>query len=293
MAVILFQDIPSRVNTLTNPSSNYEGSGGTPYPSVQYQLRNSCATNWQPFVTSINMNNTNGASLYSPTNLFSSDGTNDCIAYINKLTNMAGANQSLFISAAAASYGNTNWYFDDAHGAYSSVPIGLEALEGVESNGVPASAITYTPFTNATHITNATNVAGYFTWGMNGYLPGTYAIDGTIKFFGASGWYLIATGESFNGERYEDGQGNFLNWFSSNAFYGTSYSNTPIGAICHVDEPYAYADNSYDYFGFWASGKSFAVCVWAGQIGTYSMNGFPPGTTDAYFQAVGDPFVTK
>ena len=96
--VVLFQDLPSRVNTLTDPSPNYNGSGGTFFPSVQYQLHNFCSTNWCPFVTSINMNGSNSASPYNsplynqegpdfPTNLFSSDGTNDCIAYINKLTN--------------------------------------------------------------------------------------------------------------------------------------------------------------------------------------------------------------
>ncbi len=149
-----------------------------------------------------------------------------------------------------------------------------------------SSAVTYTPFTTTIHITNGFNVAGYFTWGLNGYLPGTYPIDGTVSFTGSNQWYVIATEESFNGERVT-GQGNFLEWFASNAFGGTSYSNTPVGAISHVDEPLAYADNTYNYFGLWASGKCFAICAWAGQIGTYGTH------TDFYFQGVGDPFVTK
>jgi alpha-tubulin suppressor-like RCC1 family protein len=259
--VVLFQDIPSRVNLKS------------PTPSLQYELHTALPT-WSPFITSINMN---GAG-----------GTNDCIGYINRLTNMAGTNQTLFISATVAQRGNTNWYFDDAQGAYSYIPIGFEATEGVESNGVPSSAVTYTPFTNAVHITRGTNVAGYFTWGVNGGLTNTYATDGTISFSGSKQWYLIATAESFNGQRIT-GQGNFLDWCSGNAFGGTSYSNTPIAAISHVDEPDAYADNAYNYFGFWASGKCFAIAAWVGQVGTYPAQ----GVSDFWFQAVGDPFVRK
>jgi hypothetical protein len=97
----------------------------------------------------------------------------------------------------------------------------------------------------------------------------------------------MATVDSFNGQRVTF-QANYLTWFASNAFWGANYSNTPIGAITHVDEPTAAADDTGNYFGNWASGKCFAICAWAGQIGTYG------GTnTDLYFQAVGDPFVTK
>jgi hypothetical protein len=61
--VILFQDIPSR-------QSYWTGGGQTPiYASVQYGIHTTCAKNWNPFVTGINMNGTGG--------------TNDCIAYIN------------------------------------------------------------------------------------------------------------------------------------------------------------------------------------------------------------------
>jgi hypothetical protein len=226
-------------------------------------------------------------------------GTNDCIAYINKLTNMAGSSKTLFISATAAPYGNTNWYFDDAKAVYS-LAVGLYGADGVESNGVPISDVTYTPLTNTTHITNGTNVAGYSTWGANavGWVGGGYATNGAVLFVGSSTWYLIATVESFNGQR-ETGQGNFLDWFSTNAFQGTNstlplYTNTPIGAISHVDEPYDNADNTYNYFGLWAAGKSFAICAWAGQIGTYqTFGGYAPGLTDLYFQAVGDPFVVR
>jgi hypothetical protein len=252
--------------------------------SVQYDLHagynNEFSTSnyfqtWMPFVTAINMNGTGG--------------TNDCIAYINKLTNMAGFSQTLFISAPPTYYGSPNWYFDDAQGLYPSTPIGLEAAEGV-SNAISNPDVTYTPFTDNTHITKGTNVVGYFTWGTSGQLPATYAIDGTISFFGSSTWYLIATGESYNGQRVPaEPQGNFLNWYSFGAFGATNYLNTPVGAISHVDEPHAYADNSYNYFGLWASGKSFAISAWGGQVGTYPLQ----GESDYWFQATGDPFVNK
>jgi hypothetical protein len=294
--VILFQDLPSRVNTITDPEPNYEGSGGIPSPSVQYQLHNWCASNWYPFVTSINMNGSNSASPYnSPrydqentnyaTNLFSSDGTNDCIAYINKLTNFGnmGSNVGqLFISGIAAGYGNTNWYFDDSEQGldgpgYGALGYGAEL--GV-SNADSLANIFYSP-TNK--ITNGINVAAFYSLGIHGYYGGTnvvYATNGTIQFQGQSGWYLMDTDESFNGERYNDFQGLFLDWFSSGAFGGTNYSNTPVGAGSNVDEPYSTSCNPQQFFGYWAAGRNFAFCAWNS----------PNSYGSLYIQAIGDPF---
>jgi hypothetical protein len=145
--VILFQDVPSR-------SSYYTGGGQTnEQPSVQYQLNQWCATNWHPFVTAVNMNGTGG--------------TNDCIAYINKLTNMAGTNQTLFISASAGRYGNTNWYFDGPEYPYGGEA--LSAAAGV-TNADPAASvfISDSPAYPSTFITNATNVVGYYSVGWDG-----------------------------------------------------------------------------------------------------------------------------
>jgi hypothetical protein len=144
-------------------------------------------------------------------------------------------------------------------------------------------AVIYTPVTNATHTTMATNVAGYLTWGIHGYLPATYAIDGTISFFSASSWYLIQTVESYNGQRNvaNTGQGNFIEWFSVGAFGGTNYSNTPVGAVCNVNEPGLPGPNySAIYFGLWASGKNAGICAWN-------------AINSPSFQVVGDPLVTK
>ena len=252
--LVLFMDIPSRVDDTAE------------YYSVQYQLSTE-ASGIPSFVTSINMNGSNG--------------TNDCIAYINKLVSV-GTNYSpgkLIISASAGGYGNTNYYFDDSQG-FTSPQWGFLAMQGVTSNGVPLSAVDYDPQTNTIHITHGTNVTGYLCWGVHEGFPATYAIDGTVTFSGNSGWYLIETIESYNGQR-NGGQGNFIQWLSSNAFGGTNYSNTPVGAVTHVEEPEVTGvENSPVYFGLWAIEKNFAICAWNSR-------------QTPYFQAVGDPFVTK
>jgi hypothetical protein len=74
---------------------------------------------------------------------------------------------------------------------------------------------------------------------------------------GNTSWHPMDTIESYNGQRYQPNQGNFVKWYSSNAFGGINYSNTPIGAVSHVDEPYApYVENPQVYFGLWAAGKN-------------------------------------
>jgi len=258
--VILFLDVPSRVDDSATTGANYPFNyGGNGNASVSYQL----ATNfpgWSPFVTHINMN-----------------GTNDCIAYIKKLADM-DTNNSLVISANARNYGNANYVVDDSSGFDSRYV--TNAITGLTQNGVPLSSIIYAS-RGQPHITQTTNVAGYISWGVHSGFPPTYAIDGTVQFTGNSGWYPIETIESFNGQRYRTDQGTFVTWFSSNAFGGTNYSNTPVGAVSHTDEPgESGVNDASTYFGLWAAGKDFAICAWA-SLGTST------------FQAVGDPWVTK
>jgi alpha-tubulin suppressor-like RCC1 family protein len=254
--LVLFMDIPSRVDDTAE------------YYSVQYQLSTE-APGIQTFVSSINMNSLNG--------------TNDCIAYINKLKTIGvlGSSNSPVLSASAGGYGNTNYYFEDAQGAYPAYPFAFQAMQGVTSNGVSASNVDYLSFTNTTHITHGTNVSGYLTWGANGGLGGGYPTNGAVVFTGQSTWYLIETIESFNGQRGDPGQGTFLKWSLPNAFGGTNYSNTPVGMVTHVEEPQAPGcEASQVYFGLWVSGKNFAICAWNSR-------------RTPYFQAVGDPFVVK
>ena len=73
----------------------------------------------------------------------------------------------------------------------------------------------------------------------------------------------------------------------TNAYGGTNYSNTPVGAVTTVEEPGIPGKVSPSvYYGYWASGKSFAISAWAAQI-------VGNGSPGMYFQAVGDPFVRK
>ena len=124
--------------------------------------------------------------------------------------------------------------------------------------------------------------AGYISWAFHSSLGATYAINGTNKWSGNSGWYLIETIESYNGQTNFN-SGNFIWWFASNAFSGTNYnySNTPVGGVSHLDEPgIGGVNDSSKYFGLWAGGKNFAICAWNSR-------------NTPYFQAVGDPLVAR
>jgi len=285
--VILFMDIPSRITDYTNAYT------GQVYISVSFAIY-STTPGIRPFVTHINMGDIGD--------------TNDCIAYINKLASMGTTLQSnLIISASAVGYANTNYILDNArHGfGYADNYSGSDsdayvssATNGLIANGVAPSSITYNDgldtittvitngitnniYYNAPQITNAVNVAGYISWGSHSALQSTYATDKEVQWSGSSGWWIIETTESVNGRRYQSAQGNFVKWFSSNAFGGTNYATTPVGAVSYVEEPGLPGVNSTDtYFGLWASGRNFATCAWNSR-------------NTRFFQAVGDPFITR
>ena len=260
--VILFYDIPMRLWTPASCGTN----SYTEYGSMNYRLFR-IYPGWKPFVNNINQG-----------------GVADCEAYVDKLAYI-GTNYSpgkLIISASAGVYGNTNYYFDDsAAPPYSGGGFGTLAKNGVLANDPTASVI----FTNgndygtnlAIHILKGTNVCGYLCWGEHSALWIYYATNNSVIWSGNSSWWIIQTIESFNGHRIPCTQGNFIEWFSSNAFGGTNYSNTPVGAVSHTEEPYGPGVNdSGIYFGLWDSGKNFAICAWNSRQTTF-------------FQAVGDP----
>ena len=76
------------------------------------------------------------------------------------------------------------------------------------------------------------------------------------------------------------GQGGYWMWFSTNAFGSTNYENTPVGAVTNTDEPLGATPPYPHYFNLWLAGKNFAICAWSARI-------------TPFFQAVGDPFVTR
>jgi hypothetical protein len=98
-------------------------------------------------------------------------------------------------------------------------------------------AQTFGIYYNKVHLTGASNLAGYLCWGKHSSLWNDYPTNSAkVAWTGEKKWWLIQTIESYNGQRQSD-QGHVLQWFSPNAFGGSNYSNTPIGAISSVDEP--------------------------------------------------------
>lgn len=119
------------------------------------------------------------------------------------------------------------------------------------------------------------------SWGAHSSLGNQFPINGYVQWSGQSSWWLIETVESYNGQRYVAGQSSYMLWFSSNAFGGTNYSNTPIGAVSSEDEPFVLGvSNPQTYFGLWAAGKNLAICSWN-------------PTINSQLLVIGDPFVTK
>jgi hypothetical protein len=208
------------------------------------------------------------------------NGAADCLAYIDKLAYF-GSNYSpgqIIISASAGGYANTNWYFDGAPG-YEE--LGTYAEQGVTNVDPTASITGSSEPISVNYIKQATNVAGYYNpgWWCD---SNPYMFDSTnnyVSFFGHSGWFIMATVDSYSGVR-DTFQAGFLSWFTTNSFAGTNYSNTPVGGVTYVDEPTVGGEvDKAAYFGDWAAGKSFAICAWATQV--------------MKLQVVGDPFVKK
>lgn len=282
---ILFLDMPSR---LTN------GAYPDIYGSVSFALREH-TPGIKPFITHINMN-----------------GTSDCKGYIDKLEYI-GTNYSpakILLSASAGGYGNTNYVLDGIrHGTgYSCAPpcgecdysadgaVVGSATNGLLAAGVPQSAIlfsdgietcgamngcTCTDPHDLPHPTGTPNLAGYICWGIHSSLAPDYQLY-KVAWAGNSRWWIIETIESFNGQRVT-WMGNFIRWFGPNAFGGTNYSNTPVGAVTHVEEPrLSGVNDASTYFGLWARGKNFGISAWQSRWPTFY-----------YFQAVGDPLVVR
>jgi alpha-tubulin suppressor-like RCC1 family protein len=273
--VVLFLGIPWRVNT--NALVQYDQRPVADRESVQYQLSAWSAPGWQPFVTAINMSD--GPCDTPPT-------TNACVGYINKLASIGLSNSpgKLIISASAGGYGNTNYYFDDSVDGGGGPGPGDNARSAMlEAN--PEVSIVYTDANDygtnlAVDITSGTNVAGYLCHGIYSAIGNEFPLHGTVSWQGNSGWWIIETYESFNGQPCGGDMSDFYMWFANTAFGGSNYANTPVGAVTYVDEPSVGTASARIYFGLWDAGKNFGICAWS-------------SCSSPYFQAVGDPLVTK
>ncbi len=213
-------------------------------------------------------------------------------AYIDKLKRMyeatPSASRSPVISASAAGRGGSTYYFNDSY-AFSNYTSYVAGYQGEKAKSEvlrvnPGASVMYRNNTEAP-ILEASDVRGFITWGANAGFKNTYATDPTnlwyLRFSGNSGWYPIQTIESYNGQRNGGGwQGNFINWFSKNAFGSTNYENTPVGAVTYVEEPGYGGINSPAYFSCWEEGQLFIDCAWASFVTPFRM-------------AVGDPWVRR
>ena len=259
--VVLFPDIPTVVE---------------PRPNVGCRLRQ-IFPSYVPFVHYINMGETNDMG-----------NTNACMAYIDKLEYF-GTNYcpgELYIAPSARGYANTNYCVD---GLGFGMSLARVITNSLVQSGVSQSAIQYVdgsqPDVLTNHITHPTNVAGYFSSGGHSVLGNTFAIDGTVKFHGQSGWFAMTTYESYNGVRNygpPNGLSTYVEWYTSNAFGGANYENTPVAAVGNTDECHCVPDSAV-LLGLWAAGKSAAISCW--QAG-HSQAG---GTT----LVAGDPFVKR
>jgi len=280
--VVLFLDVPGRVCADTAyPVSPAGYAALRATASVGVKLR-AMREGWQPYVTHLNMGMANATKR-----------TEDCIAYIDKLARLGVpvSPGSPVLSASAGGYHNTQYILDGVRGKgyanFGSVVAG--ATNELGAGGVSPGAIQFydgviSNYDMSAHCLLATNLAGYVSWGVHGYVSAHHMINGSITWSGNSGWYLMQTIESYNGEQIwlPGAQGTFTFWFSPTAFGGKDYANTPAGAVSSVEEPsLGGKNNNAVYFGLWARGKVFGICAWASA-------GY-----GNFCQATGDPLICR
>ena len=160
--------------------------------------------------------------------------------------------------------GNNQWYFDDMSNYYIEYTAGSQT--GVLAAGISSSNITHQSNYSGPPITNCPNPAGYQGWGTHNTIwPGSFPIASPPYLTIDGNWYLLSTIESYNGIQ-NSGQSNYFEWFQTNAFGGTNYSNTPIGAVGHTAEPGLYGIESQIYFENWAYGLNLADAAWSGRL---------------------------
>ncbi len=264
---ILFPDIPSRINELTN---RYENPSEPSDHSVSYELWLRVA-HTHSCITHINL-----------------DGTNACRAYIDKLEYF-GNNYSpgkLIISPNRSGYGNTNYYFDgtraDGGGSDTIAAVAREAVLnlGVATNSVVFKKVFPDPGLFG-HITNGSNLSGYVCWGYHSTLGPHYAVSNIVTFSGDSEWFVVMTGESVNGIRGYTGEGRFFDWFSENAFGQTAFHATAVGGLSQTSEPLQFGlPSTAILFTDWHRGKRFGNTAWRAR-------------QTPYFQVTGDPLITR
>lgn len=272
--IVLMRGFPTRGPGGETPLVRYVP--GDPVESVQRTIQEIVASRLGKgvFVTSLDMGSLEATK-----------------AYIDKLKSVYTLMpvKSPVISARGTNKSGTTYYFSNAYApGYESSPPSAKDFADALKAANPAARIIYKDF-NEPILATASDVSGFLHRGIYGYKNGTgeggwngdYAVNGTVKLSGKSGWWLAQSVESFNGLWMAAGhQGNFIKWFSANAYGGTNYSNTPVAAVTHTIEPTTGGINKPYLYVCWDSGLPFGYCAWK------SAN--TPG-----HQAVGDPWVTR
>ena len=222
-------------------------------------------------------------------------------AYVNKLKTVHASMSvpSPLISARGTPYGGDTYYFNDSF-ALGGGPISVQDFVSALKTANPSASVVYKKNTDSL-LTTASNVTALEHGGIYKYGSDNvhYATKGSIRLSGRSSWWLAQTIESYNGQWLNNftkdeaskwsgpwwangSQGNFIEWFSSNAYGGSNYSNTPVAAVTHVMEPNG-PGNGPALFTCWEASKPFAYCAWRSNqtIGGQKI------------QVIGDPWVAR
>jgi hypothetical protein len=206
----------------------------------------------------------------------------DAEAYIDKVAGMYTGD--VIISAEAAGRTNSSYYLDDTRDAIYQGSPQARPFRDVILGQDPNANVTYS--SNAV-ISAGSNVNGYAGWGThNAVFVAAYPTNSSVVWSGSSNWWIIETFESYNGQRdaaypyREPPQGDVEEWFAGNAWGGTNYTNTPAGAVSHVEEPGLGGVNGPTYMSLWEAGYLFSECAWASK-------------NTPCFQAVGDPLIKQ
>jgi hypothetical protein len=241
----------------------------------------------KPFITHLNMRT-----------------VEDCLAYIDKLKTFGDLYSpgKVVISASEGGYGNTNYLVDNKRwfGRYHDSPCVSNAFNALVQSSIPSQNIRYVdgdwgganpanlcrqcPETPERCI-GCNGIAAYVSWGIWGFEHGDWTQ--TMSFLDGCNWYIMSAVESWNGQwgnaqgLTRDWQYTFHRWLESNAFRGTNYRSTPVGALSHTAEPGQVCSIAFDTcFRLWSQGKPFALCVWN-------------AAALSVVQATGDPLVRR
>jgi hypothetical protein len=190
-------------------------------------------------------------------------------AYLDKLAAMVAAGglqlDGVTISAQAAGLGGDQWIFDETHGGLTELYANqlLDDSQAIVVAGIDVEDVIYQSSKTGPSIVQADNVTFYRNWGY--YAFGQNWPVTNPKFGGHSGWFLVASIESFSGIYGHATHGDPVDAFAAEAFGGTDYSNTPVGWIGHTAEPGLGGIHTKHLGERWAQGYTFAEAAWIGR----------------------------